>query len=141
MRIALRPLLALLVGASTLAFAGQASSPPQQPAAASYREPWRPQFHFSQPDRFMNDPNGLVFYDGEWHLFYQSRPGNGIVWGHAVSTDLLHWQHLPVAIPQQPDGKSIFSGSVVIDRDNATGFGTPGHPAMVAIYTASGAGN
>jgi len=89
----------------------------------------------------MNDPNGLVYHDGEWHLFYQSRPGGGIVWGHAVSKDLLHWQHLPVAIPRQPDGKSIFSGSVVIDRNNTSGFGTPGNPAMVAIYTASGMGN
>ena len=106
-----------------------------------YQEPWRPQFHFSQPNLFMNDPNGLVYYDGEWHLFYQSRPGGGIVWGHAVSKDLLHWQNLPIAIPRQPDGKSIFSGSVVIDKDNTSGFGTAENPAMVAIYTASGAGN
>jgi sucrose-6-phosphate hydrolase SacC (GH32 family) len=105
-----------------------------------YQEPWRPQFHFSQPNLFMNDPNGLVYYDGEWHLFYQSRPGGGIVWGHAVSKDLLHWQNLPIAIPRQANGASIFSGSVVIDKDNTSGFGTPGNPAMVAIYTASGGG-
>jgi len=106
-----------------------------------YQEPWRPQFHFSQPNLFMNDPNGLVHHDGEWHLFYQSRPGGGIVWGHAVSKDLLHWEHLPVAIPRQADGKSIFSGSVVIDKDNTSGFGSAANPAMVAIYTASGQGN
>jgi sucrose-6-phosphate hydrolase SacC (GH32 family) len=106
-----------------------------------YQEPWRPQFHYSQPNLFMNDPNGLVYHDGEWHLFYQSRPGGGIVWGHAVSKDLLHWENLPIAIPRQPDGKSIFSGSVVIDKQNTSGFGAPGNPAMVAIYTASGAGS
>lgn len=115
-------------------------TPPAQ-TPPPYQEPWRPQFHFSQPNLFMNDPNGLVYHDGEWHLFYQSRPGGGIVWGHAVSRDLLHWQHLPVAIPRQPDNKSIFSGSVVVDTDNTSGFGTPGNPAMVAIYTASGAGS
>ncbi len=132
---------ALVGGTAVLPLAGQA--PPQAPVAPAYPaygEPWRPQFHFSQPTLFMNDPNGLVYHDGEWHLFYQSRPGGGIVWGHAVSKDLLHWENLPAAIPRQPDGKSIFSGSVVIDRDNTSGFGTPGHPAMVAIYTASGAG-
>ena len=103
-----------------------------------YQEPWRPQFHYSQPNLFMNDPNGLVYYEGEWHLFYQSRPGGGIVWGHAISKDLVHWENLPVAIPRQADGKSIFSGSVVVDKHNTSGFGTPGNPAMVAIYTAAG---
>ena len=106
-----------------------------------YQEPWRPQFHYSQPNLFMNDPNGLVYYAGEWHLFYQSRPGGGIVWGHAVSKDLVHWDNLPVAIPRQADGKSIYSGSVVVDKDNTSGFGTPGNPAMVAIYTAAGPGS
>jgi len=106
-----------------------------------YQEPWRPQFHYSQPNLFMNDPNGLVYYAGEWHLFYQSRPGGGIVWGHAVSRDLVHWDNLPVAIPRQADGKSIYSGSVVVDKDNTSGFGTPGNPAMVAIYTAAGPGS
>lgn len=110
-------------------------------APAPYAEPWRPQFHYSQPDRFMNDPNGLVYHDGEWHLFYQLRPGGGIVWGHAVSKDLLHWENLPVAIPRQDDGKSIFSGSVVVDRENTSGFGRQGTPAMVAVYTAAGRGN
>lgn len=106
-----------------------------------YSEPWRPQFHYSQPDAFMNDPNGLVYHDGEWHLFYQYRPGGGIVWGHAVSSDLLHWENLPVAIPRQEDGKSIFSGSVVVDRENTSGFGRPDAPALVAVYTAAGRGN
>jgi fructan beta-fructosidase len=67
---------------------------------AQYAEQWRPQFHYSRPSGFMNDPNGLVYYDGEYHMFYQARglPG-GIGWGHAVSTDLVHWQTLPIAIP------------------------------------------
>ena len=112
-------------------------------AEKTYQEPWRPQFHYSQPDLFVNDPNGLVHYDGEYHLFYQYRLGAGldIVWGHAVSRDLLHWENLPVAIPRGADDKSIFSGSVVIDEDNTSGFGEPGNPAMVAIYTAFGQGN
>jgi levanase len=115
-----------------------------QPAAQMhppYQEPWRPQFHFSRPSLFMNDPNGLVYHHGEWHLFYQSRPGRGIVWGHAVSRVLLHWENLPVAIPRQADGKGIFSGSVVIDKDDTSGFGSADNPAMVAIFTASRAGN
>lgn len=129
------------VSAAGLLLLGSSATYPMAQTHPPYQEPWRPQFHFSQPNLFMNDPNGLVYYDGEWHLFYQSRPGGGIVWGHAVSKDLLHWENLPVAIPRQPDNKSIFSGSVVIDKDNTSGFGTPGNPAMVAIYTASGAGS
>src|SRR5688500_16511773 len=79
---------------TTTALPGARAQTPQpaagQPAAATYplyQEPWRPQFHFSQPGFFMNDPNGLVYHDGEWHLFYQYRPGGGVVWGHAVSRD------------------------------------------------------
>ena len=111
-----------------------------------YQESWRPQFHYSQPDRFMNDPNGLVYHAGEWHLFYQYRcfdaacPSRGISWGHAVSRDLLHWETLALAIPAA-DGVNIFSGSVVIDESNTSGFGTSGNPAMVAIYTAARPGN
>ena len=74
----------------------------------------------------MNDPNGLVFYDGEYHLFYQYNPfGNvhaHLSWGHAVSRDLLHWEHLPVALYEE-DGIQIFSGSAVVDWNNASGFG------------------
>ena len=88
----------------------------------------------------MNDPNGLVYYKGEYHLFYQHNPfGNTwghMSWGHAVSRDLVHWEHLPVAIPEE-GSEMIFSGSAVVDHRNTTGFGTRRHPAMVAIYTSA----
>lgn len=103
-----------------------------------YNEPYRPQFHFSPEKNWMNDPNGLVYHEGEYHLFYQYNPfGNKwghMSWGHAVSPDLVHWEHLPVAL-QEEDGIMIFSGSAVIDHQNTSGFGSADNPAMVAIYT------
>jgi fructan beta-fructosidase len=108
-----------------------------------YNEPFRPQFHFSPEKNWMNDPNGLVFFDGEYHLFYQYNPeGNGwghMSWGHAVSTDLVRWQHLPVALREE-NGVMIFSGSAVVDHHNTSGFGKDGKPPMVAIYTGHGLG-
>ena len=108
--------------------------------SASYDEPYRPQFHYSPAMNWMNDPNGLVFYKGEYHLFYQYNPsGNtwgNISWGHAVSRDLVHWEELGVAIPHD-DEELVFSGSVVVDKDNTSGFGTPGNPPLVAIYTSA----
>lgn len=99
---------------------------------------YRPQWHFSAKRNWINDPNGLVYFDGEYHLFYQYNPFGDqwghMSWGHAVSTDLLHWQELPVAIPED-DRVSIFSGSVVIDEANTSGFGDGKTPVMVAIYT------
>jgi sucrose-6-phosphate hydrolase SacC (GH32 family) len=101
-------------------------------------EPWRPQWHFSAQRHWINDPNGLICFDGEYHLFFQTNPfGNQwghMSWGHAVSTDLLNWQELPVAIPED-ERTSIFSGSVVLDRDNTSGFGQGGVAPLVAIYT------
>ena len=86
----------------------------------------------------MNDPNGLLYYQGEYHLFFQHNPKENIwgnmSWGHAVSTDLIHWEELPVAI-SYTDEVGIFSGSAVIDYENTTGFGSKENPAMVAIYT------
>ena len=103
-----------------------------------YREPYRPQFHFSPARNWMNDPNGMVFYNGEWHLFYQYNPqGNTwghMSWGHAVSRDLVHWEHLPLALAEE-DGVMIFSGSAVVDWKNTSGFGGEGRPPLVAIYT------
>jgi len=101
----------------------------------------RPRFHFTPPLNWMNDPNGLVYHDGEYHLFYQHNPygkaWGHMSWGHAVSPDLLHWRHLPTAILEEPQrGYTIFSGSAVIDHHNTSGLGQPGAAPMVAIYTA-----
>jgi len=101
-------------------------------------EPHRPGYHFTPPAKWMNDPNGMVYYKGEYHLFYQYYPDSTVWgpmhWGHAVSTDLVHWQHLPIAL--YPDSLGyIFSGSAVVDEKNTTGFGSASNPAMVAIYT------
>lgn len=113
-------------------------------AQSAYSEPWRPQYHFTPAKNFMNDPNGLVFYKGEYHLFYQYNPqGNQwghMSWGHAVSRDLVHWQHLPVAIPEQP-GYMIYSGSAVVDWKNSSGLcqseDKKDPSCLVAIYTAA----
>ncbi len=121
-------------------------SSPQQTVEQSqdkYSEPYRPHYHFSPDHNWTNDPNGLVYYKGEYHLFYQYNPfGNRwghMSWGHAVSPDLLHWQHLPVAIEEylDPSGDStmIFSGSAVVDTNNTSGFFAKDSAGIVAIYT------
>ena len=106
--------------------------------SADYHEPYRPQFHFSPRAHWMNDPNGMVYYKGEYHLFYQYYPGSNVWgpmhWGHAVSKDLIHWQHLPIAL--YPDSLGyIFSGSVVADTNNSSGFQTGKESPLVAIFT------
>ena len=106
--------------------------------AEYYQEQYRPQFHFSPEAKWMNDPNGLVYYDGEYHLFYQYYPDSTVWgpmhWGHAVSKDLLHWKHLPVAL--YPDSLGyIFSGSAIMDLNNTSGLGTTDNPPMIAIFT------
>ncbi|MEU8470278.1 GH32 C-terminal domain-containing protein [Streptomyces sp. NPDC029006] len=113
---------------------------PQAVAADTppYSETYRPQFHFTPEKNWMNDPNGLVYYKGEYHLFYQYNP-NGtswgdMSWGHAVSKDLVHWKELPLALSYD-DKEMVFSGSAVVDWGNTTGFGTKKNPPMVAIYT------
>jgi len=103
-----------------------------------YHELHRPQFHFTPARHWMNDPNGLVYYEGEYHLFYQHYPDSNVWgpmhWGHAISKDLIHWEHLPIAL--YPDSLGlIFSGSAVIDYKNTSGFGSSDHPAMVAVFT------
>ena len=113
-------------------------------AQFAYDEPWRPQYHFTPAKNFMNDPNGLVFYKGEYHLFYQYNPEGSVwghmSWGHAVSDDMLHWKHLPVAIPEVVGKYMIYSGSVVIDPNNVSGLCVPsqGDPScLLAIFTAA----
>lgn len=107
-------------------------------AAESYTERYRPQFHFTPAKNWMNDPNGMVYYEGEYHLFYQYNPFGDkwghMSWGHAVSKDMVHWEHLPLALAEEND-VMIFSGSAVIDWNNTSGFGKDGKPPMVAIYT------
>jgi len=111
-----------------------------------YNEAWRPQLHFSTLVNWINDPNGLVYDPSNktWHLFYQYNPyGLNIanqVWGHAVSTDLMHWKELDIAIPQDSFG-AVFSGSCVVDENNTSGFFTdnkPGESKLVALYTSDG---
>ena len=105
-----------------------------------YQEVFRPQFHFTPEKNWMNDPNGLVYYEGEYHLFYQHNPfginWGHMSWGHAISTDLVQWEHLPIAISEE-NGIMIFSGSTVVDWGNTSGFGHNGKPPLVAIYTLS----
>lgn len=104
----------------------------------SYLEQHRPQFHFTPDLMWMNDPNGMVYYDGEYHMFYQHYPEDNVWgpmhWGHAVSEDMIHWEHLPIALYPDSLG-TIFSGSAVIDWNNSSGLQVGDHPPMVAIFT------
>jgi fructan beta-fructosidase len=99
---------------------------------------YRPKYHFTPPKNWINDPNGLVYLGGEYHLFFQFNPfGNSwghMSWGHAVSPDMVHWEHLPVAVPEQ-DGIMAFSGCAVVDWHNSSGFGVAGQPPLVIVYT------
>ena len=102
------------------------------------REKYRPAFHHTPRYGWMNDPNGMFYKDGRWHLYYQYNPygskWQNMTWGHSVSDDLVNWEHLPEAI--RPNGLgSVFSGSCAVDHDNTAGFGSD---AVTALYTSAG---
>ena len=114
-----------------------------------YDELLRPQFHFSPEKNWMNDPNGLVYYKGEYHLFFQYNPFGkewGFMhWGHAVSTDLLHWEQLPIALTPDNDSKdkeigTAFSGSGVVDQNNLTGLQKGDEKTILLFYTSQKCG-
>lgn len=109
-----------------------------------YTEEHRPLFHFTSRTGWLNDPNGLVYADGEWHLYYQHNPfgrewGN-MHWGHAVSKDLFRWKEQPIALYPKKYGDFAFSGSAVSDKDNTSGWGTKEKPPLVLAYTSTGRG-
>tara|TARA_R110000764_G_C11029270_1_gene385198 strand:+ start:24653 stop:26203 length:1551 start_codon:yes stop_codon:yes gene_type:complete len=105
---------------------------------STYQEEYRPQFYFSPEEKWMNDPNGLVYHEGIYHLFYQYYPEDIVWgpmhWGHAVSEDMVHWEHKPIALYPDENGL-IFSGSAVVDKKNTSGFGKEGKTPLVAIFT------
>ena len=110
----------------------------------NYDHPYRPQIHFSPEKNWMNDPNGMFYDNGLYHLYYQYNPfgekWGHMSWGHATSEDLVHWEHHPVALLEE-DGVMIFSGSAVVDKDNTSGLGTEDAYPIVAIYTGHMEGN
>jgi fructan beta-fructosidase len=140
----------LPAGSTALGAITQSDDPPG--ADTMYREKLRPQIHFTSRRGWLNDPNGLVWNGGQYHLFYQHNPfgwewGN-MHWGHAVSPDLLHWTELPQAISPRQFGDWAFSGSAVVDHDDRAGFGRTdrsgapgqGKGAIVAAFTSTGRG-
>jgi sucrose-6-phosphate hydrolase SacC (GH32 family) len=115
----------------------------QAVGAQTYNELYRPQYHFTPATNWMNDPNGLLYHNGVYHLYYQYNPGGNtwgaMSWGHATSTDLTRWEHRPVALLARGYPGTItemfFSGSAVADTENTSGFGRNGVVPFVAMYT------
>jgi len=106
-----------------------------------YNERYRPQFHFTAKQNWLNDPNGLMYYKGEYHLFFQHNPSGvnwgNMTWGHAISKDMVHWNQIENAIYPDKLG-TIFSGSGVVDWNNTTGFQTGYEKPLICIYTSAG---
>ncbi len=130
------PTLKYLVYILILVGCNNANNEVAQPV--NYKELHRPQIHFSPKEKWMNDPNGMVYYNNTYHLFYQYYPDSTVWgpmhWGHATTMDLVHWQHQPIAL--YPDSLGyIFSGSAVVDANNTLGFGKEGKVPLVAIFT------
>ncbi|MGZ3873319.1 MAG: glycoside hydrolase family 32 protein [Mucilaginibacter sp.] len=126
-------LLFLLLAVSLRGLAQDTATPTPQ---------WRPVYHFTPDKYWTNDPNGLIYLNGKFQLYYQHNPQENkwghMSWGHAESTDLVHWKHLPVAIPEVVSKDTtlyIYSGSAVIDKANTSGFGVNGKAPIVAIFT------
>lgn len=145
----MKPHIHLLIALSLLLIACQKSNKDQTTSqaeseiAATRSDDWRldqhrPAFHFSPREKWMNDPNGLIYLDGTYHLFYQYYPDDIVWgpmhWGHATSEDLLHWKHQEVALYPDQFGY-IFSGSAVLDKNNSSGLGSAENPPAIAIFT------
>jgi levanase/fructan beta-fructosidase len=111
--------------------------------AFNYDQPFRGQYHFSPEEHWMNDPNGLLYHNGVYHLYFQYNPGGiqwgNMSWGHATSSDLTHWVQQPIALLARGYGGNVtemyFSGSAVIDEKNTSGFGKDGKTPLIAMYT------
>lgn len=126
------------------AHASRAASQPGRRKPKLYNEKYRPQFHFTAQKGWINDPNGMVYHAGWYHLFFQYDPvelsgnnGGNRFWGHAISRDMVHWRQLPVALAPDAMG-AIWSGSAVVDWKNTSGLAGKAGPAVIAIYTAAG---
>ncbi len=108
------------------------------PTAYSKKEGYRPNFHFTPNKGWMNDPNGMFYFDGNYHLYFQHYPDSTVWgpmhWGHAISKDMVTWKEMPIALFPDELGY-IFSGSAVVDKDNTSGFGKEGKIPIIAIYT------
>jgi fructan beta-fructosidase len=127
-----------------LAIASVIASSSAQSVDSTRAVNYRPAFHFSPPQNWSNDPNGLVFYGDRYHMFYQHNPEGDtwghMSWGHATSRDMMKWEHQPIALQDYPNGNGtstmFFSGTAIADKNNTSGFGQNGESPLVAIYTA-----
>ncbi|RMD79488.1 MAG: hypothetical protein D6820_08210 [Lentisphaerae bacterium] len=104
----------------------------------------RPRYHFTTRRGWLNDPNGLIWHDGQYHLYYQHNPfgthWGAMHWGHATSPDLIHWQHHPIAMYPHAAHDFCFSGSIILDASNRTGLGSRNQPPLLAFFTSTGRG-